>query len=88
MPNSAQEPTAELPFADLALEKLDRVLGPARGRLVFDEVLAGGDLKEIRTANDLYRFGELLQKRVGFESAVGALLTVAALLRGANASSL
>ena len=87
MSNVAQEPTAELSFADLALEKLGRVLGPARGRLVFDEVLAAGDIKEIHTANDLYRFGELLQKRVGFESAVGALLTVAALLRGANASA-
>lgn len=76
------------PFHDdltqLALDKLQRVLGEAQGRRVFAETLGLARLTELRTPNDLHAFGEQLTRRGGMEAAVGSLLTVAAIVRGAN----
>jgi hypothetical protein len=73
---------------DLALEKLTRVLGAERGRRVYDDVLAESGLAEVGTADELYAFSEFLSRRGGFEAAVGGLLGVAAVLRGASARPL
>lgn len=82
MPSSTDNLRVSL--GELALSKLTRVLGEARGRRVYDETLSDAGLADIETADDLYRFGEALAKRQGFESAVGAMLGVAAVLRGAT----
>ena len=72
------------PLERFAFEKLTRVLGATHGRGVFDETLAAAGLTAIRTPDDLYAFGARLSKRSGFEAAIGSLLTVAAVLRGAS----
>jgi len=69
----------------LARTKLSRVLGPEPGARVFAEVLAAARLSRIATPDDLYAFSEALSGRGGFEAAVGAMLGVTAVLRGASA---
>ncbi|MDO9020975.1 MAG: hypothetical protein Q8S73_13495 [Deltaproteobacteria bacterium] len=70
-----------------ALEKLTRVLGAEKGRRVFADVLSEAKLPDVSTPDDLYVFSECLSRRGGFEAAVGGLLGVAAVLRGATARS-
>lgn len=65
----------------LALEKLTRVFGPRRGAELLGEVLAELGLDAVRSADDLARVGEALQRRTGFEATTGALLSVQATLR-------
>ncbi len=76
--------TPQTSFAELARAKLARVLGPERGAKIYAEVLAELGLDDLRTADDLHAFGERLSSRRGFEAAVGSLLSVDAILRGAK----
>lgn len=71
-------------FTDLALEKLTTVLGPDRGRTVFDESLAETRMAEILSAQDLLTLADAIQRRGGVEGAVGSILGFQALLRGAG----
>lgn len=73
------------PLGDYALAKLVRVLGEPLGLRAFEAALAAAGLREIRSADDLYAFSEQLSRRGGYEAAVGGLLGVAAVLRGASA---
>jgi hypothetical protein len=73
-------------LASLARTKLSRVLGEAQGQRIFSETLAAMQLAELETADQLYAFGEQLTSRGGFEAAVGRLLSVAAVMRGAKGS--
>jgi hypothetical protein len=68
----------------LARTKLANVLGEARAQRIYGETIASLGMRELRTADDLYAFGELLATRGGFEAAVGGLLSVAAVVRGAQ----
>ncbi len=68
-----------------ALEKLTRVLGADKGTRVYFDVLSEAKLAEVHTPDDLYVFSECLSRRGGFEAAVGGMLGVAAVLRGASA---
>ena len=70
-------------LTDLALEKLTRVLGPERGRVVFRDGLEEARLQRIGSAQDLLTFADALQRRGGVEGAVGSILGFQALLRGA-----
>jgi hypothetical protein len=70
--------------ADFALEKLTRVLGHDRARRVYADTLTSAGLADVRTADDLHAFGQQLSKQGGFEAAVGGLISVAAILRGAT----
>jgi hypothetical protein len=71
-------------LADFALEKLTRVLGGDRAQRIYLETLERSGLSDIRTAEDLDAFGQQLSTRSGFEAAVGEMLSVAAILRGAT----
>jgi hypothetical protein len=71
-------------LTDLAVGKIDALLGAARGRVLFDLVLKETGLTAIRHARDLLNFGETLQKHGGVEGAVGSILSFQALLRGAK----
>lgn len=71
-------------LAALARDKLARVLGEGNGHRVFGETLAAMKLDDLRSADELYAFGEHLTARGGFEAAVGRLLSVAAVMRGAK----
>lgn len=77
-------PNEEL--AAIARGKLARVLGEAQGHRVFDETLAHMGIDGFRTADQLYAFGERLVLRGGIEAAVGRLVCVAAVVRGAAGS--
>ena len=60
-----------------------KVLGPDRGTRVYAETLADMKLEQLSTADELYAFSERLAVLGGIEAAVGALLGVAAVVRGA-----
>lgn len=78
------ESKRENELAQIALEKLVRVLGETRGRRVFAEALAGLRLSELATAQDLYEVGKFVSGKGGMEAAVGGLISVAAVVRGAT----
>lgn len=72
-------------FDELALSKLTRVLGSDRARTILKEVWAARN-SQLQTAQDLYDFSQILAARSGFEGALGAMLGVAAVIRGARPS--
>jgi hypothetical protein len=84
MKKGTDAPVPEPGLRELALDKLTRVLGAGQGQHAFNQALAAAQLTDIRTPEELYRFGDQLAKRGGFEAAVGRLLTVAAVMRGAS----
>ena len=67
------------------LAKMTRVLGPDRAGQVLARLLEELAL-ELRTPQDLSRLAEAMTRLGGFEGAVGAMLGVAAVLRGAAPS--
>ncbi len=68
---------------ELALTKMIRILGEQRARRLMGEVLSSLGIV-IEGANDLLRFATELAKRPGFEGAVGAMLSVQAIIQGAT----
>lgn len=71
-------------IAQLTRDKLVKVLGADKAERVAREVLDEIGLPELATPDDLLRFARALEKRGGFESALGAMLSVQAVLRGAR----
>lgn len=71
-------------YDTLAREKLTRILGDVVGARIYAETLVAMKLNGLHTADELYAFGEKLTARGGFEAAVGRLLGVAAVMRGAR----
>ncbi len=69
---------------ELALEKMTRILGRERAHRLMSTILASLEI-ELRTADELLRFAQELSKLGGFEGAVGAMLSVRAVMRGAGA---
>lgn len=68
---------------EFALAKMTKVLGADRARQLMDRLLEQLDL-ELRAPGDLARLSEAMSELGGFEGAVGAMLGVAAVLRGAT----
>lgn len=69
-----------------ALAKMEKVLGPDRARQVLARTLEEHALA-LRTPEDLLTLSEVMTSYGGFEAAVGAMLGVAAVLRGATPRS-
>lgn len=69
----------------LALQKMSAVLGEGRARSLLDEICRSENVP-LATADDLFRFAAGLSKLGGFEGAVGALLSVRAVMLGAKGS--
>lgn len=68
---------------DLALTRMSKVLGPDRARQLMNKLL--GELGiDLRSPDDLLQFADALSRLGGFEGAVGAMLGVTAVLRGAT----
>lgn len=67
----------------IALKKMTPVLGAAAARGLMTRVLAEQRIA-LATPQDLYAFGQALSRLDGFEGAVGALVCVAAVMRGAT----
>ncbi len=73
-----------MPVNAFAREKLVRVLGPEKAPRVLEEVLGELGTRELHSPEDLLRFAHVLEKRGGFEAALGAMLCIQAVLRGAR----
>lgn len=69
---------------EVARAKLVHVLGERRGQTALRETLEQVQLERIETPEQLYTFARALVGRGSFAGAVGGLLTVHALLRGAR----
>lgn len=67
---------------ELALSKMARVLGEERACRLASRILEQLRI-DLHTAEELHAFATELQKLGGFEGAVGAMLSVRALMRGA-----
>ena len=76
--------TTDQDLDEVALEKLRRVLGQEPGDRLFAEVLTEMQLDRLQTPQQLYAFGEIIARRPGFEAAVGRLIAIAAVVRGAR----
>jgi hypothetical protein len=72
---------------ELALDKLTRVLGASAGPRVFLEAMRELGLTRLETADQLHALAAIITRRGGFEGAVGGLLAVAAVMRGATGRS-
>lgn len=59
---------------DVALGRLTRVLGVERGNRLARQILDELGLSELRTPEDLMRFGTALEVLGGYEAAIGAML--------------
>ena len=70
-------------FHQIALTKMTAVLGAERARQLIALLVTQPGVT-IATADDLLHFAETLVQLGGFEGAVGALLTVIAVMRGAS----
>lgn len=77
---------AESEIFQLALRKMSSVLGDERARQIMERILTDQNATLV-TADDLFRFASHLSKMGGFEGAVGAMLSVTAVLRGASGRS-
>lgn len=84
--NAAYESNASDEIRHAALAKMSSVLGPERARQIMEAIL--DDLRiELRTPDDLLQFSHAMAELGGFEGAVGAMLGVTAVLRGARAAT-
>ena len=70
---------------EFALAKMSKVLGPDRARQLMKRLLDELGI-ELRTPDDLVQLSDAMSRLGGFEGAVGAMLGVAAVLRGAGSS--
>lgn len=71
-------------YSRLALEKMSRVLGESRARQLYEEILVEIELENLSSADDLLAFARALSGRGAFEGAVGAMLSVQAVMKGAK----
>lgn len=75
---------SSLSAGEVALQKLTRVFGEQRGRTLLDEALTQAGLKQVNSADDLMKVARALETRGGLERAVGAMLSVQAVMMGAR----
>ena len=74
-------------MTELARGKLTKILGADQGLRVFTATMRSLQLVELESSNDLYAFANALTAAGGITAAVGALLGVAAVIRGADGSA-
>ena len=67
-----------------AFEKLRGVLGEPKARATMTFALSQAGLESIGSAADLYRFAQQLSDMDGFVKAVGGMVSLQAVLRGAR----
>lgn len=68
-------------WADFALVKLVKLLGPEKGRALFDQVLAEIQRTTVASPEDLLAFGHAMARRGGFIEAMAVVLQTYAILR-------
>lgn len=80
-------PTAAGKFHELALTKMTRILGEKRAQRLISQITRSLGV-ELRDADALLQFAGELSKLGGFEGAVGAMLSVQAVMHGAGGESM
>ncbi|MEO8035746.1 MAG: hypothetical protein ABI837_15020 [Acidobacteriota bacterium] len=78
--------TTRTEWDDLASTKLARVLGAAEGEAVFQRTLKTLGFQHLQSANDVYQFAQLLKGETAIIAAVGAMLSLSAVIKGADAT--
>ena len=69
---------------ELALDKLQGILGERMAVRVAARALAELGIRRLETADDLYQFGQSIVKQGGFEGATGSMLVLVAVIEGAS----
>jgi hypothetical protein len=82
---STVELHAQTELYELAMQKVATVLGADRARRLIDGLLHELGI-QLLTPRDLLALAEAMTRLGGFEGAVGAMLGVAAVMRGASPS--
>lgn len=80
---SPSAPTAASELYELAYAKMSRVLGESRAQELI-ALICEKQRVTLATADELMTFARELNAMGGFEGAVGALLSVLAVMRGAR----
>lgn len=73
---------------DLTRTKLVRVLGASEGEVVFQRTLTKLGKRQLRVADDVYEFAQILQKDTPVIAAIGSMLALSAVIRGADPARL
>jgi hypothetical protein len=73
---------------ELAEKKLMRVLGDSEGASVFQNALRKLGVQRLLSANDVYRLAQVLKEGTPVIAAVGAMLALTAVMKGANPEQL
>jgi hypothetical protein len=73
---------------DLARTKLMRVLGASEGETVFARTLVKLGKPRLRTPSDVYLFAQILKGDTPVIAAVGSMLALTAVIRGADPANL
>lgn len=81
----SSEPTSLTELHELALHKAAAVLGPGRASRLIERLLCELEI-QLESPQDLFVLSEAMTKLGGFEGAVGAMLGVVAVMRGASPS--
>lgn len=68
----------------VAITKLATILGPGPGQKLTEETLAAIGLQELRSSEELRRFGEELATKGALAAAIGGMLTLHATLYGGS----
>jgi len=69
---------------DVARSKLTRVLGASEGEHVFAATLAKIGKQRLVSADDAYRFAQILKQDSPVIAAIGSMLALSAVIRGAK----
>ncbi|HEV7768871.1 MAG TPA: hypothetical protein VGQ76_28010 [Thermoanaerobaculia bacterium] len=72
---------------EMARAKLVRVLGATEGEIVFARTLAKMGKRQLRAADDVYRFAQVLKSDSPVIAAIGSMLALSAVIRGADPAS-
>ncbi len=78
--------TVATEWDDLALGKLQRILGVPEGNAIFAQALTKCGLPHLGSATDVYRFAECLKLESPVVAAIGAMLSLSAVMKGADTS--
>lgn len=69
---------------DLARAKLARVLGPSEGEVVFTRTISKLGKHRLRNADEVYQFAQMLKLETPVIAAIGSMLALSAVIRGAD----
>ena len=76
--------TTTVDWDELTRTKLVRVLGASEGEDVFARTLEKLGKRRLRSATDVYQFAQVLKTETPVVAAIGSMLALTAVIRGAD----